>query len=136
MKILLLLLPLVVWSTENKEDAITAIITSADKSESESIWDSNKTQSFITDYEYGEMLYNAPRGVSCAKCHGGSGEGKVIVHYKDTDKKEDIIGVDIRKYTLNEMIDSVGSYHKVMPRYYLTKKEVKIIYEFLEEKNK
>ncbi|MBL0722011.1 MAG: hypothetical protein JJV88_05470 [Sulfurovum sp.] len=25
---------------------------------------------FITDLEYGEMLYNNPRGVSCASCHG------------------------------------------------------------------
>ena len=93
-------------------------------------------ESFISDYEYGEMLYNNPRGVSCAECHGASGEGKVIVHYKEGKSNEVIRGEDIRKKTLVQMIHSISSYHAVMPRYYLTNKEVQTIYEYLQTKNK
>ena len=92
-------------------------------------------EDFISHYEYGEMLYNNPRGVSCAECHGKAGEGKVIVHYQDLHGKEEIKGADIRKSTLKEMIISVNSYHKVMPRYYLTDEEVKAIYDYLQKKN-
>jgi len=93
-------------------------------------------ESFISDYEYGEMLFNNPRGVSCLECHGEHGEGKVIVHYQDIHGKQAIKGADIRKKTLEEMINAVSSYHKVMPRYYLTDDEVKAIYEYLQIKNK
>ncbi len=112
MRILLLLLPLLLWSEEN-------II-----------------ESFISDYEYGQMLYNHPRGVSCTECHGASGEGKVIVQYQDIHGKEAIKGADIRKKTLQEMITAVSSYHKVMPSYYLTDDEVAAIHKYLQKKNK
>lgn len=96
----------------------------------------NANESFISHYEYGQMLYNNPRGVSCLECHGESGEGKVIVEYRDIHGKESIKSADIRKKTLEEMITSVNSYHKVMPRYYLTDDEVKAIYDYLQKKNK
>ena len=108
MRYLCLFLPLVLWSQE----------------------------SFISDYEYGEMLYNNPRGVSCAECHGASGEGKVIVRYREGEKNEVIRGEDIRKKTLVQMIHSISSYHAIMPHYYLTNKEVQTIYEYLQTKNK
>lgn len=97
------------------------------------VWSS---EDFISHYEYGQMLYNNPRGVSCAQCHGTSGEGKVIVHYQDVHGKEVLKGADIRTKSLQEMIVSVNSYHKVMPRYYLTDEEVKAIYDYLQKKNK
>lgn len=92
-------------------------------------------EDFISHYEYGEMLYNNPRGVSCSQCHGISGEGKEIVQYQDIHGKEVLKGADIRDKTLKEMIVSVNSYHKVMPRYYLTNEEVKAIYDYLQKKN-
>jgi len=69
--------------------------------------DENITESFITDYEYGEMLFANPRGVSCVQCHGASGEGKVIVSYKKTQGKKALKGADIRKKTLDEMIQTL-----------------------------
>lgn len=96
----------------------------------------NSSEDFISPYEYGEMLYNNPRGVSCMQCHGESGEGRVIVRYKDADEEKLIKGADIRHKSLKEMIKSVNAYHKVMPRYYLTNKEVKMMYEYLQEKNR
>ncbi|MCB4747284.1 MAG: cytochrome c [Sulfurovum sp.] len=92
-------------------------------------------EDFISHYEYGQMLYNNPRGVSCAQCHGKSGEGKVIVSFWDTDGKKALKGPDIRLNTLKQMITSVNIYHPVMPHYYLTDEEVKVIYDYLQKKN-
>jgi len=92
-------------------------------------------EDFISHYEYGEMLYQQPRGVSCAECHGESGEGKIIVEFRDIHGKKILRGPDIRKETLASMINSVNSYHKIMPRYYLTNEEVKAIFDYLQDKN-
>ena len=92
-------------------------------------------EDFISHYEYGEMLYNNPRGVSCAQCHGKSGEGKVIVEFRDIHGKQALKGPDIRLKTLDEMLVSVNSTHPVMPRYYLTEEEVKAIFDYLQKKN-
>ncbi len=94
-------------------------------------------EDFISHYEYGEMLYETPRGVSCAQCHGVSGEGTIIVEYKDAEGNKKVLrGSDIRKDNLATMINSVNTYHKVMPRYYLTDEEVKAIYDYLKIKNR
>jgi len=93
-------------------------------------------EDFISHYEYGEMLYSQPRGVSCAACHGESGEGKIIVSFKDRHGQKVLRGPDIRKKSLDSMIHSVCSEHKIMPRYYLTDEEVKAIYDYLQEKNR
>ncbi|SFZ98724.1 hypothetical protein MNB_SV-5-387 [hydrothermal vent metagenome] len=95
----------------------------------------NANEDFISHYEYGEMLYSSPRGVSCSQCHGDTGEGKVIVTYKDEDGKKIIAGSDIRHKNLSEMIKAVNTYHEIMPRYYLTDEEVKAIYDFIQKKN-
>ncbi|SFV68619.1 hypothetical protein MNB_SV-10-35 [hydrothermal vent metagenome] len=92
-------------------------------------------EDFISHYEYGEMLYQQPRGVSCAECHGKSGEGRIIVEFRDIHGKKVLRGPDIRRETLASMINSVNSYHKIMPRYYLTDEEVKAIYDYLQKKN-
>ena len=96
----------------------------------------NADEDFISDYEYGEMLYQYPRGVSCVECHGDSGEGKLIVEFRDIHGKEKIKGPDIRDVNLTQMVKALNSYHKIMPRYYLTDEEIKAIYEFLQEKKR
>jgi len=93
-------------------------------------------EDFISHYEYGEMLYNNPRGVSCSQCHGKKGEGTTIVEFRDIHGKQQIKGSDIRRETLQTMINSVNTYHEIMPRYYLTNEEVKAIYDYLEKKNR
>lgn len=110
MRILLLLLPLLLFSEDNVTD-----------------------DSFISHDEYGEMLYQNPRGISCAACHGILGEGKTIVSYENDKGKIAIKGIDIRQKTLDEIIHAVSSSHKVMPRYYLTKHEAKAIYDYLQK---
>jgi mono/diheme cytochrome c family protein len=93
-------------------------------------------EDFISQYEYGGMLYANPRGVSCSQCHGKSGEGQTIVEFRDIHGKQALKGSDIRRNTLDDMIKAVNTYHKIMPRYYLTDEEVKAIYDYLQKKNK
>jgi mono/diheme cytochrome c family protein len=92
-------------------------------------------EDFISHYEYGEMLYNNPRGVSCAQCHGEDGSGTTIVEFRDIHGKQAIRGSDIRKKSLDAMLKSVNNYHEIMPRYYLTVEEVRAIYDYLQKKN-
>lgn len=93
-------------------------------------------EDFISHYEYGEMLYANPRGVSCSQCHGKAGEGTTIVEFRDIHGKQVLKGSDIRKESLESMIYAVNAYHPVMPRYYLTNEEVKAIYDYLKMKNR
>lgn len=89
-------------------------------------------EDFISHYEYGEMLYQNPRGVSCANCHGITGKGKVIASYKEAGVVHKIVGVKIDNKSLKEITKSLKSPHKIMPKYYLTKTEIKAIYDYLQ----
>ncbi len=96
-------------------------------------------EDFMSTYEYGQMLYNNPRGISCAKCHGEKGEGKYIGQYYKKDKKQkkiilqEIYGVRINDKTLAQIKESVLKNHDIMPTYSLTDKEIKAIYEYLKK---
>ena len=93
-------------------------------------------EDFISHYEYGQMLYINPRGVSCIKCHGEKGEGKVVVSYLDDNNNSiDIRSPDITKVSLTTMIKALNSKHKIMPSYYLTNDEIKTIYDYIQKSN-
>ncbi len=94
------------------------------------------SEDFISDFEYGQMLYQNPRGISCAACHAKNGEGKKIVSYRDKNETVTIKGVDIRNRTLDEIEAIVTRNHPVMPKYYLTHEEVEAIYFYLQEMNR
>ena len=92
-------------------------------------------EDFISDFEYGQMLYKNPRGISCAACHAKNGEGKKIVSYQEQNRTIVIKGADIRDRTLDEIEAIVARNHPVMPKYYLTHEEVDAIYSYLQEMN-
>jgi hypothetical protein len=89
-------------------------------------------EEFISEFEYGQMFYENPRGVSCAKCHGKLGKGEYIGEFKDDDgilhkfEGSDITALDFK--TFSKAIAKGG---RIMPRYYLTPKEIKAIYEYI-----
>ncbi|MBN2823793.1 MAG: cytochrome c [Campylobacterales bacterium] len=91
---------------------------------------------FMSEYEYGQMLYSNPRGISCVNCHGEFGEGKVIVNYKEEGREISLKGADIRDLNLTQFHKSLNSNHTIMPRYYLVNREVIAIYKFIQEKNR
>jgi hypothetical protein len=110
--------------------------------------------SFITKYEYGKMLYNNPRGISCAKCHGKNGEGKVVASfthhikkkkYLCTIKPEDISSISYERFEAKLDPDLKAHkpsfdktevcakliYGNTMPKYFLTKEELDTIYYYI-----
>ncbi|WP_456470404.1 c-type cytochrome [Caminibacter sp.] len=95
---------------------------------------------FITNYEYGKMLYNNPRGISCAKCHGKKAQGKIIASYKI--KKygkiitKTIKAPNIQNITYEQLKTKIFPKKKIlsiMPQYdYLTTNEVEALYLYLQ----
>ncbi len=104
-------------------------------------------ESFLSSVEYGRMLYKQPRGISCSQCHGKTGKGgQKIAKYYDKHKNPKLLkGVDITTYSLEDLSLSLSNrykennktkYHKIMPMYYLTKKEIQAIFDYLQYSNK
>ena len=93
---------------------------------------------FITKLEYGKMLYNNPRGISCAKCHGEDARGKIIAKYYITKNNKKILKIikapNIQNITFEKFKSKL--FHKnlsIMPRYnYLTDKEINAIYLYIQ----
>ena len=103
-------------------------------------------ESFISNLEYGAMLYKNPRGIGCIKCHGDDGRGKIIATYINdkTNEKETLIAPNIKDINYTIFYKKVKEskilkhnkfrkiYYSIMPKYdYLTDKEIKAIYNYL-----
>jgi mono/diheme cytochrome c family protein len=109
---------------------------------------SQDNDSFLSDIEYGKMLYNNPRGIPCSKCHGKKGKGghKIAKYYDKYSNPKILKGEDITKYSLKDLTASLSNQfrdkknhrkrHKIMPIYYLTDKEIKAIYLYLQSVKK
>lgn len=95
--------------------------------------------SFITKYEYGQMLYENPRGIGCIKCHGKNGKGIIIAKYSE-EQKDKTITTEVKK-TGDITVLSLEDFKKVlnvkksesliMPTYFLTNEEVESIYYYI-----
>jgi hypothetical protein len=115
--------------------------------------------SFITQYEYGKMLYQNPRGISCSECHGSDAKGKTIVsftHIKNKKKfncilrTKDITNITYEKFLQNldpklekptptftkEQVCEKLLFGNTMPTYFLTPEELKSIFFYLTNKDK
>jgi mono/diheme cytochrome c family protein len=96
-----------------------------------------QSEDFITEFEYGQMLYHNPRGASCATCHGETGAGELIAEYTDRQGQYVALnGPDIRRATLDQLRRSIHKGAGVMPRYFLTENEIQTIHAYLQMVNK
>ena len=142
-KTILILLPLILFSANDFASNMLGV---------------KDDNSFITKKEYGKMLYNNPRGISCKKCHGDDARGKVISKYKHTVKDDiyncivktyDITNISFKdfKYKLNpnnkiKKIDFEKDdicqkmiYGHIMPKYFLTNDELDSLYFYIKNIN-
>ncbi len=90
-----------------------------------------KDEDFIDDIEYGKNLYENPRGISCQKCHGNNGEGTIIASYKNRGKNKKLVAPQINQLSLEKFVQNINKGKGVMPKYYLTQKEILAIYKYL-----
>ncbi len=88
-------------------------------------------EDFITKMEYAKMLYYNPRGIGCNLCHGNRGQGSIISRYKEKGKKKILKAPSINNLKLEEFSKALKVTHKVMPTYYLTNKEISILYFYV-----
>lgn len=126
---------------------------------SQSLVQQQINESFITKYEYGKMLYNNPRGISCAKCHGQDAKGMSLSKFKHREKDkvfhceiktEDITTISLVNFTTKldpevlaekpqfEKTDVCAKmiYGNTMPRYFLTNNELESIYYYITHINR
>ena len=91
--------------------------------------------SFITETEYASQLYKNPRGIGCYHCHGENGEGKLIANYVHKKEKKSFSGPAIHEMSFAAFHKALNERKRGMPRYFLTKKEVKALYFYLQQNN-
>ncbi len=117
---------------------ITIILTLLHANSVPNITKQTTNNLFITNLEYGEMLYKNPRGIGCIKCHGKKGEGKFIAKY--THKKEEI---EINAPAINninlehfiKVLKAKSSVKSIMPTFFLTDDEMKQIHFYITHKD-
>jgi mono/diheme cytochrome c family protein len=97
------------------------------------VWGAVSAEDFISEFEYGQMLYQDPRGVSCVPCHGDRGEGRLIARYKEGGVLRELRGPDIRETDLEAIRKAVSTGPGVMPRYFLTEEEIRALYTYIRE---
>ncbi len=94
-------------------------------------------EDFISQLEYGQMLYQDPRGVSCVPCHGEKGEGGELATYaKKVGKKRVVVNLNapnIQNSSFEKFKEAILKGKGVMPKYFLTTKEIKAIYKYIKK---
>ena len=87
--------------------------------------------SFITELEYAQHLYDNPRGIGCNKCHGKRGEGMVISRYAHKGEKKVLRTKEINSLDFKAFKTALQVRRSVMPKYFLTEREIKALYSYL-----
>ncbi len=88
-------------------------------------------ESFLTNEEYARMLYQNPRGISCAKCHGPHGEGGVISRYIEKGALRTITAPPIVDLPMRRFKKALRRRKGLMPEYFLTDVEMAYLYYYL-----
>jgi hypothetical protein len=88
-------------------------------------------EDFITEMEYAKMLYSNPRGIGCNLCHGPKGEGSVIAKYKDRGIAKELVAPAINSLSKDKFYKAFKNTSSVMPKYFLTKKEIDVLYLYV-----
>ena len=89
-------------------------------------------ESFITKEEYAKMLYHNPRGIGCDRCHGEDGRGLELGRYRDGNRTVILKAPDITHISYKRFYQSLtATKHKLMPQYFLTDDEIKVLYFYI-----
>jgi len=88
-------------------------------------------ESFLSNDEYAKMLYQNPRGISCAKCHGPKGEGGVISRYLEDGELRQITAPPIVNLPMKRFKEALKRRFRLMPEYFLTEEEMAYLYFYL-----
>jgi hypothetical protein len=87
-------------------------------------------ESFISDKEYGAMLFANPRGIPCKNCHNKNLQDNVIAVYKKRKKRTRVIIPQIKNITFEKLKKALKG-RSIMPTYYLTNEEIRALVAYL-----
>ncbi len=94
---------------------------------------------FLTEFEYAQMLYKEPRGISCVRCHGEKGEQvfqiDYVAFYKQREYQKEIVVDPIHLLPFEKFRAGVMRSGRFMPTYRLSNFEIKTIYRYLQKIN-
>ena len=91
-------------------------------------------ETFTTQFEYGKMLYENPRGIGCHHCHGPEGQGQEVARYQNKKGMQQIIqGGAIHSLSIEQFKHALEDSTRIMPRYYLTDTEIRAIHLYLQK---
>jgi len=138
-KIILILLPILLFGVNDYSYNMLGVIND---------------NSFITKKEYGKMLYNNPRGISCKECHGINAKGKIISKFKH-EKSDEVYNCVVKTYDITNISKEDFNYRlnpnnrlkkikfeknkicekliygHIMPKYFLTDEELNSLYFYI-----
>lgn len=86
---------------------------------------------FISNYEYGKMLYENPRGISCKKCHGDAAKDIHISSFRKNGRDVDIVAPALKNISRESLEKGLKRGKRFMPKYRLTEGEIDALYIFL-----
>ena len=89
------------------------------------------SDSFITQSEYAQMLYQNPRGIGCNHCHGEKGEGRTIARYRHKNEKKILKAPAINALEYHQFYAALNGKHTTMPKYFLTDEEIRALYHYV-----
>ncbi len=95
-----------------------------------------EAESFITQEEYARQLYYNPRGISCDQCHGEKGEGRLVARYEHKGVQKAFSGPAINTLKYADFEAALDKRLRGMPRYFLTRNEIKALYFYLQQQKK
>ncbi|AJC86090.1 hypothetical protein [Campylobacter sp. RM16704] len=95
-------------------------------------------EDFISPKEYQESLYQNPRGISCAKCHGNGNQQTLGFYTKNGEKIPFIIpSIKNTNYKrFREILFQPQESKSIMPTYSLTEQEIKSLYDYVTNNKK
>ncbi|MDR3347830.1 MAG: cytochrome c [Helicobacteraceae bacterium] len=89
-------------------------------------------ESFITPIERGEMLYHTNGGISCAVCHGASGNGQTLASYTRKGIAEAIVAPSLIGLRFEAVKKGITK-HRFGPQYRLSDSEIEAITLYLKQ---
>lgn len=89
------------------------------------------SSAFLTAKEHGAMVYHQPRGVSCAKCHGGRAEGRTIATYTVKKESKTLFAPPLKGLDAKNLKNGLER-HRGGPPYHLSSEEYESLAAFLQ----
>jgi len=88
-------------------------------------------EGFISQEEYGAMLFANPRGIACINCHNKKMQNKILTTYKRRKKEFKVIIPEIKNTISLKKLKNILKGKSIMPSYHFTDEEIKALWTYI-----